>query len=1591
MQQRAKSGSAAAWAVAFASMLWTCAAHGQQCHPYQASVSSGYFGAWGNTPAQACQSIVAAMPHPKLTNGGAVSSDVSFAGVQQTGATSYNCLLHEESHRVSDGAVFPGVDFALDGVSGPACSLKTAVISLAGATRTKALAAGPVLPQVATVTQDGAPAVGKTVSIGVQSGGTVTGLTDGAGQMRFTYIPPQRRARLDLLTATCDSCVNVAQEAIVVDSPDMCERGVGNPIQPGSGEKVQTEEDWTDNAAHPLTFIRTYRSGGNVTGAGIASAPLYPSQLNASMGGAPWSHNFAGRLELNDPDAAVRLGDGSKVLLRRDTAGLWRADNVRDLLVPNDAGYAYVRASDDTRWQFDRFGVLQAIVERNGWTMALSYNPSGQLVSVTNAAGRQLTFEYNPLGLLTFVHPPDGATLQYGYDSSLRLRDVVYIDARSRQYGYDDRRWPNALTGIVDENNKAYATFTYDAQGRAVSTQHAGGAFGYTVDYGASSAPTAVGSLALGTSIDASVYRSGAQVTDPLGNVQSFGWTGGSGRMVLTSGSGAYEGNTVASRTLDTTGLPTLESDYLNVQTLYGWDTARQLPVSTTEAANTPQARTTQIQWHPTYRLPLLVSEAGRSAAYRYDERGNELERTVTDTATGRTRRWRWTYHASGLVETLTDPRQGTWSYGYDAAGNRTSVKDPMGRVTLAEYDTAGRVVKQTDADGLVTAYGYDLRGRLIAQQRAGELTRFTYTPAGLLESVTQPDGYQVVYSWDDAHRLVAAADNRDSVVAYTLDAAGNRVHEEVRDAAGNIALATSRTINALNKVAMLKGSRGSGVQFAYDANGELTGETDALNHSTIDTLDALRRPAATQYADAGTTRAQWNALDQLEQFTDARGVATRYTRNAFGEVLTESSPDIGTVRYTRDDAGDIIAIEDAAHQTTRIQRDALGRPTRLTYGADNEILIGYDAMGRAGGFDDASGSTRFTRDALGRITFKSQTVAGDSRQYALGYSYDRGDLASVTYPSGMVVLYRRGAGRIGGIDVQIPEQQGRKRFVQTSAFVSGLAYTALGQPRSWSWASGDSATRTFDADGRMTTSEVATFGYDDAGRITSLTQNLWATRPTDTTPQLYEQPVTWSVGYDSRDRITSFTRAGASSTYTYDANANRLTSEEITGSEVDLEGTFDQPGVARMAGQTLAIEPTSNRLLGFTQTLTTIRNGQSTASSKTSVAYGIDENGSITSDGLRGFGYDELGRLSQVTAMHDGEVAAVEYLYNAASQRVFKSEPRAEQAKPGKETLGRQFIKWVQSHLGWVFPASAKKAALGRVFVYGDEQLPGWALLGEYDNGGANAKDSIEYIWLPTEDGGALPVGLVTGGKLYAIHPDHLGTPRLITDAKNKAVWQWPYSAFGSNRPTGPLARAAGGERGETRLKATSPGVETNLRLPGQYGDSESNLFYNGFRYYQQTQGRYSQADPAGLNGGKNRFIYAGGNSISYIDPTGKNAVAGAEFGAETGFAIAGPPGAVAGGILGAIGGYVVADHLGNLIFNRPKNPPDIGPPNGWIQGPRRGRQYCPDGTPQFDIDKPHQGNEQDHVHQWPGGIREEPGRPVSPWPRQPASGAGG
>ena len=103
----------------------------------------------------------------------------------------------------------------------------------------------------------------------------------------------------------------------------------------------------------------------------------------------------------------------------------------------------------------------------------------------------------------------------------------------------------------------------------------------------------------------------------------------------------------------------------------------------------------------------------------------------------------------------------------------------------------------------------------------------------------------------------------------------------------------------------------------------------------------------------------------------------------------------------------------------------------------------------------------------------------------------------------------------------------------------------------------------------------------------------------------------------------------------------------------------------------------------------------------------------------------------------------------------------------------------------------------------------------------------------------------------IYYIHPDHLGTPQVMTDANQTVVWQADYDPFG-----------------EANIIVET--VTNNVRFPGQYFDQETNLHYNLNRDYDPGIGRYIESDPIGLEGGNNTYAYVGNNPIVRTDPLG-------------------------------------------------------------------------------------------------------------------------
>ena len=182
--------------------------------------------------------------------------------------------------------------------------------------------------------------------------------------------------------------------------------------------------------------------------------------------------------------------------------------------------------------------------------------------------------------------------------------------------------------------------------------------------------------------------------------------------------------------------------------------------------------------------------------------------------------------------------------------------------------------------------------------------------------------------------------------------------------------------------------------------------------------------------------------------------------------------------------------------------------------------------------------------------------------------------------------------------------------------------------------------------------------------------------------------------------------------------------------------------------------------------------------------------------------------------------------------------------------------------------PSTSDAEKLGWSYVYAEDG----SLLGEYGSGGSASSGTSQYLYLPTASG-PMPIAAIIKGQTYAIHSDHLNTPRRLTQADGQAAWQWAYSAFGEEQPTTGAKRFTSETTTPSTGATSIPEVTFNLRYPGQYFDSETKLHYNHFRTYDGRTGRYTQFDPIGLDGGWNGFSYVDGNPLSSVDPMGLQA----------------------------------------------------------------------------------------------------------------------
>ena len=364
-----------------------------------------------------------------------------------------------------------------------------------------------------------------------------------------------------------------------------------------------------------------------------------------------------------------------------------------------------------------------------------------------------------------------------------------------------------------------------------------------------------------------------------------------------------------------------------------------------------------------------------------------------------------------------------------------------------------------------------------------------------------------------------------------------------------------------------------------------------------------------------------------LSGWDDTTYIRSDYTYDRYGNLVSETDGLGQETTYTYDLSGNMSTSTDRNNVTTTYAYDALNRPVsqyNSKDGIDEAIRYGYDLNGSLKRSSNASGSTFYAYDSLGRVT-----TVSDDQGLKKTYTYDRAD-------------------RVKSLTV-----------LQGSVAEMDLTYE-------------------YDAAGRMTclvSSGVRyTYAYNAAGLLTTETNGMtgvvsdYAYYPTGAIKTLRtyangELVNNFEYAYDLRGNQTRKDENGEATEYYYDALSRLKTA--FLPNDVTQDYAYDDCGnISRMAEisghyveETQYYYDKNNRLLLKETTaaggdVTANRYDYDTAGNQIYSAESATQNG-ITTTSESAYLYNGL---NQLVAVIDPNEKIYAYAYNTEGLRASKS-----------------------------------------------------------------------------------------------------------------------------------------------------------------------------------------------------------------------------------------------------------------------------------------------------------------------------------------------
>lgn len=1227
--------------------------------------------------------------------------------------------------------------------------------------------------------------------------------------------------------------------------------GAGNPINVTNGNKYQLEVD-----LRPLPGVL-----------GIEIVRHYNSALSGIRGrnglvGRGWRLSYETTLHLVRDAIHVVQADGSRLVFRRSPTNPTRYlgdDPARGFVQAGSAADAdaflwhWTRGDNAGRTlAFDRNGRLIRITAATGEFVSLFYDPLGALRKVTDPQGRSLDFHYPDrrqalaAGRYTGVEritSPDGDFL-YAYGTeSLPGEDAATITARrlalisvtepgasgpalQRRYHYEDPRHPTLLTGIsIDVSDRAgsrtsrrISTYGYDVTGRAVLSARGGSE---TLENDVTSPTDDM--VRLKFDVQPSPGRPGTTVlTDAHGQITRYriGVIGGRNRVLEARGAGCWRCGEV------------------NVR--YRYDVQGRLIEKVTLAPDDGRAfgalRIRRDHLGRMLQIDHIDYSPGKPDVARMVQRFEYVDDNPRpslvarpSTFAGRERRLFLQFNAQGQIVKAHET-------GYaPLVGPDRQAKDwePIERTITFRYDRVNGRSVLAEIDG-------PLPNGPSASPADSDITRYTYDEAGNhIVAASHPQKLSEHFRYDVVGRVVthlpidgvAIHIDRDARGRPTRWRRGEAVVEVIRDDRGR----PIRITRADGEIFVLghDGRYGLGAMLSSSGRGWWL-EPGAIRpiqpprYASVEAL-SLAENRSEENSGAATSSGNWPGLrtwhDDFGRLvalhTDATGTEF-YRYDLAGRILERRFADGWIWRWTRDAAGRI------TYHSMQASHDASPVGTELNYQGPHLSRIAHPQ------------EVEIRRhDAFGRVIERSirrrpsrEFGSAQALEYREQYAYDAADrLTRHRLAEGGEVRYEWGiGGRLRAIDWIDGLQRATRLIAPLSPSalappahaVSNSDYPAL-VSGGYRLGNGIETRLSLAPDGHLISlAHIVTPRHDR----TDWTGWFPAARATadPATEGLIDG---WRYAYDSKGRLVQRTDESRHTvtTYAFDPHDRLIAAQSNTG-RADVEYyAYDARG--HMLGRSVQ---------GITNDLRT----ESDARTPGGLPLRADTR-------LLHYGADR--RLAEVRASSTGDAGRVvaHYDYNAFGQRIRKRVFNSRDSRSQVEST--QFL-WDAYRLVGEVEESSAGLKLSRRYIHA-QGVP--VALIDYPGGRSLSAPSgglsgvLQALW-------QLLIGKTP--QVHYIHANEIGTPTAVTNADQHVVWRGTHTLYG--------------ETTSILTADTTKPFPMNLRLPGQYYDTETGWHDNVLRTYDPRRGQYLEPDPLGPHPLTRPYAYAAGNPLMYADPLG-------------------------------------------------------------------------------------------------------------------------